>query len=58
MTVAKITELMGGSPNSWSKAAPNAANEAVETVKDIKGVYVKRCTSIVNNNKITEYMLM
>lgn len=55
MTVVKIIELIGSSPNGWSEAAQNAVNEAAKTVKNIKGVHVKRCTARVKDNKIVEY---
>jgi flavin-binding protein dodecin len=55
MTVVKIIELIGSSPIGWSEAAQNAVTEAAKTVKNIKGVYVKRCTAKVKDNKIVEY---
>ena len=55
ITVVKIIELIGSSPNGWSEAAQNAVTEAAKTVKNIKGIHVKRCTAKVKNNKITEY---
>jgi flavin-binding protein dodecin len=55
MTVVKIIELIGSSPNSWSEATQNALDEAAKTVKNIKGVHVKRCTAKVKDNKIVEY---
>ena len=55
MTVVKIIELIGSSPNGWSEAAQNAVDEAGKTLKNIKGVHVKRCTAKVKNNKIVEY---
>ena len=55
MTVVKIIELIGSSPNSWSEAAQNAVTEAAKTIKNIKGVHVKRCTAKVTNDKIIEY---
>jgi len=55
MTVVKIIELIGSSPNGWSEAAQNAVTEAAKTVKNIKGVHVKRCTAKVINDKIVEY---
>ena len=55
MTVVKIIELIGSSPNGWSEAAQNAVTEAAKTVKNIKGVHVKRCTAKVKNDKIVEY---
>ena len=55
MTVVKIIELIGSSPNSWGEATQNAVTEAAKTVKNIKGVHVKRCTAKVKNNKIVEF---
>ena len=55
MTVVKIVELIGSSPNSWEEAAGYAVKEAAKTVRNIKGVDVKRCTAKVKENKIVEY---
>lgn len=55
MTIVKIIELIGTSPNSWSEAAQNAVTEAAKTIKGIKGVHVKRCTAKVIDDKIVEY---
>ena len=54
MPVVKIIELIGSSPNGWSEAAQNAVTEAAKTVKNIKGVHVKRCTAKVKDSKIVE----
>ena len=55
MTVVKIVELIGSSPNSWEEATGNAVKEAAKTVRNIKGVDVKRYTAKVKENKIVEY---
>ena len=55
MPVVKIIELIGSSPHGWSEAVQNAVTEAAKTVKNIKGVHVKRCTAKVEDNKIVEY---
>jgi flavin-binding protein dodecin len=55
MPVVKILELIGSSPDGWTEAAQNAVTEAAKTVKNIKGVHVKRCTAKVEANKIVEY---
>lgn len=55
MTVVKIIELIGSSPNGWEDAVRNAVKEAAKTVRNIKGVDVKRCTAKVDKNKIVEY---
>jgi flavin-binding protein dodecin len=55
VTVIKIIELIGSSPIGWSEAAQNAVTEAAKTIKNIKGIHVKRCTAKVKDNKIVEY---
>lgn len=55
MTVVKIVELIGNSPNSWEEATENAVREAAKTVRNIKGVDVKRFTAKVKEDKIVEY---
>jgi flavin-binding protein dodecin len=55
MPVVKILELIGSSPVDWNEAVQNAVSEAAKTVKNIKGVHVKRCTAKIKDNKIVEY---
>jgi len=55
MTVAKIIELIGSSPNDWEDAVKDALAQAAKTVKNIKSIYVKSCKAKVENNKIVEY---
>lgn len=55
MTVVKIVELVGSSPDGWKEATEDALKEAAKTIKNIKGIHVKRCTAKVENNKIVEY---
>lgn len=55
MTVVKIIELIGSSPNGWEEAAKNALAQAAKTIKNIKSIYVKTCKATVENNQIVEY---
>ncbi|HEX9261929.1 MAG TPA: dodecin family protein [Candidatus Bathyarchaeia archaeon] len=55
MTVVKIVELVGSSPDGWKEATDNALKEAAKTIKNIKSIHVKRCTAKVEKNKIVEY---
>ena len=55
MTVVKIIELIGSSPDGWKEATENALKEATKTIRNIKSIHVKRCTAKVKNNKIVEY---
>lgn len=43
MTVAKLIELIGSSPNGGREAAQDTVNESAMTVKNIKEAHVKRC---------------
>jgi len=47
--------LIGSSPQGWQEATEAALEEAAKTIKNIKGIDVKRCTAKVENNKIVEY---
>ncbi len=55
LPVVKIIELIGSSPDGWNEAVEDALKEAAKTVKNIRGVHVKRCTARVEDNKIVEY---
>lgn len=55
MTVVKVVELVGESPNSWQEAAANAVAEAARTIKNITGVEVYNLTANVEGGRITEY---
>ena len=55
LPVVKVIELIGSSQKSWEDAVQNAIAEAAKTIKNIKGVHVKRCTAKVKANKIAEY---
>lgn len=55
MAVVKVIEVIGSSPDGWTEAVQNALKEASKTVRNIKGIHVKRCTAKVQNNRIVEY---
>jgi flavin-binding protein dodecin len=54
-SVAKVTELIGHSPQGWQQAAESALKEASKTLRGITGIEVIRLTGRVQNNKIVEY---
>lgn len=54
-TVVKVIELIGSSPKNWEEAVQNAVKEASKSIRNIKGVDLKRCTAKVVNGKIVEY---
>jgi len=55
LVVVKIIELVGVSEESWHDAVDNAIEEAARTVKNLRGVHVKKCTGKIKENKIIEY---
>jgi flavin-binding protein dodecin len=57
MSVIKVMEVMANSRESWEDAAQNAVAEASETLSNIKSVYIKDQSAIVENNKIAEYRI-
>lgn len=52
----KIIELIGTSPKGWEDAAANAMKEAAKTVRNIRGIDLKRCSATAENNQIVEYV--
>jgi len=55
VAVVKVIELIGSSPDGWKEAAENALKEASKTIRNIRGIHLKRCTAKVQNNRIVEY---
>lgn len=55
MTVVKVLELVGESPNSWDEAVQNAVAEAARTIDNITGVEVANWTANVQDGRLTEY---
>jgi len=54
-SVVKVIELIGSSSKGWDGAAANAVKEAARTIRNIKGIELKRCSAKVENDKIVEY---
>ncbi len=55
MTVAKVIEISAESTKSFEDAIQEGVKRAGETVKNIKGAWVKEQQVIVENNKIARY---
>jgi flavin-binding protein dodecin len=57
MSVAKIVELVGSSEKGWEDAAQAAVDEAMKTVRGIRGIEVVDQTAQVDpkTGKITKY---
>jgi hypothetical protein len=58
MSVIKVIEILANSNKSWEDAAQQGINEASKSLKNIKSIYIKEHSAIVNeNNKIIEYRI-
>jgi flavin-binding protein dodecin len=55
LSVVKVIELIGTSPESWEAAAQNAINVAAKSVRGITGIDVVHFTAKVKDGKIIEY---
>ncbi len=55
MSVAKVIEISAASEESFEDAIANGITKATETVRDIKGAWVKEQQVKVENGKIAEY---
>ncbi len=55
MSVVKVIELIGESPNSWEEATKNALEVASKTVRGIVGIDVDHFTAKVENNKVVAF---
>jgi flavin-binding protein dodecin len=55
MSVLKVIELVGTSPNSWEEATSSAIDKAAETLRGITGGDVVGQNVVVKNGAIVEY---
>ena len=55
MAVAKVIEITAGSEASFEDAIKKGIEKAGETVRDIRGAWVKEQQVVVANGAISEY---
>ena len=55
MSVVKVIELIGTSPNSWEESCKNALAVAAKSVRGIVGIDVVHFTCKVEDNKIVAF---
>jgi dodecin len=55
MSIAKVIEISAASKKSFEDAIEQGIARACETVKDIRGAWVKEQQVRVDNGKIVEY---
>ncbi len=55
MAVLKVIEILANSKESWEDATRHAVKEASKTVKNIKSVYIKEQSCVVDGDQITHF---
>ncbi|MGI9501174.1 MAG: dodecin family protein [Geminicoccaceae bacterium] len=55
MSVARVTEIIASSPKSFDAAVKAGVKRAAETLKNVKGAWVKGQKVIIEDGKIVEY---
>ncbi len=55
MSVYKMIEVVGTSPDSWDKAAANAVERAGSTLRDLRIAEVTAQDVVIDKGKISEY---
>ncbi len=55
MSVLKVIEIMASSTESWEDATRNAVKEASKSVKNIRSVYVREHSCVVDNGNLTHF---
>lgn len=58
MSVAKNIEITSTSPESFDDAVRKGINKASETVKNIRGAWVKEQKVKISEGQVTEYTVM
>jgi len=55
MSIAKVIEISAASPKSFQDAIEQGITRAGETVKDVRGAWIKEQQIRVEDGKIVEY---
>lgn len=55
MSIARVTEIISGSPKSFEDAIEEGVKRANKTLKNVQGAWVKDQSVILDDGKIKEY---
>ena len=55
MSVYRVTEVIGTSPDSWEAAAGSAVATAAKTIRDLRIAEATRFDVTIEDGKVTEY---
>lgn len=57
MTMLKVIEILAQSDKSWEDAAQKAVDQASQSVRDIRSIYVENFEAVVEDGKISKYRI-
>lgn len=57
MSVVKVIEVLSDSKVSWEDAAQQAVAKSSKTLHNVKSIYIKDHSAMVENGKITSYRI-
>ena len=55
MSVAKVTEIIASSPESFDDAVRKGIKRADKTLKNVRGAWIKDQKLVIEKGKITDY---
>ncbi len=55
MTIAKVTEVIASSEESFEHAIKEGVKRASKTLKNVKSIWVKDQNALVEDGKVTEF---
>jgi flavin-binding protein dodecin len=58
MSLAKIIELSGQSPNSYEDATREVMERASRTLRNIRSIWVKEFEAVVENNRVSQFRVI
>lgn len=58
MAVARVTEIISGSPKGFKDAIENGIDRANKTLSNVEGAWVKDQSIILDKGKIKEYRVV
>jgi len=58
MSVARVTEIISGSKESFQDAVEKGIARANETLKNVEGAWIKDQSVILDNGKVKEYRVV
>ena len=58
MSVAKVSEIIAASPESFEHAVQLGIQRATKTIKNVKGAWIKDQKVVIEDGNVTEYRVI